>query len=82
MTEKTLLEILAEDEGSVDAVLAAIGQLREELRQGRMHDWENPTLEQFLEAMQAWVATMGPRVGQKPSWKFVEAMLRAAKMYE
>ena len=34
MKQKTLLDILAEDDGSVDAVLKAIEQLREELRQG------------------------------------------------
>ena len=82
MTLKTLEEILAEDAGSVDAVLAAINELREELLGGRTDDWENPTLEQFLEAMHAWLETMGPRVGEKPSWKFLEAMLRAAKIYE
>lgn len=82
MKQKTLLDVLAEDEGSVDAVLAAITQLRAELQQGQIEDWENPTLLQFLEAMHAWLETMGPRVGEKPSWKFVEAMIRAAKIYE
>lgn len=82
MKQKTLLDVLAEDDGSVDAVLAAINQLREELRQGRIDDWENPTLERFLEAMHAWLETMGPRVGSKPSWKFVEALIQAAKIYE
>jgi hypothetical protein len=82
MKQKTLSDVLAEDDGSVDAVLTAINQLREELRQGRIEDWENPTLERFLEAMHAWLETMGPRVGKTPSWKFVEAMVRAAKIYE
>ena len=49
---------------------------------GDIEDWENPTLEQFLDAMHAWLAAMGPRVGEKPSWKFMEAMLGAAKIYE
>lgn len=82
MTQKTLQEILAEDPGSVDAVLAAIAELRSELLSGAVEDWENPTLEQFLEGMHAWLETMGPRVGNDLSWKFVEAMLRAAKIYE
>jgi len=82
MKQKTLLDVLAEDSGSVDAVLVAINELREELQQGRLEDWENPTLERFLEAMHAWLETMGPRVGNKPSWKFVEVLVRAAKIYE
>src|SRR5207245_290051 len=82
MKQKILLDVLAEDSGSVDAVLVAIKDLLEELQQGRLDDWENPTLERFLEAMQAWLETMGPRVGDKPSWKFLEAMIRAAKIYE
>lgn len=73
---------MVEDAGSVDAVLAAINELREELLNGPADDWENPTLEQFLEARHAWLETMGPRVVEKPSWKFLEAMLRAAKIYE
>jgi hypothetical protein len=78
---KTLSEILAEDDGSLEAVLKVIDELRKELQEGRTEDWENPTLERYLEAMQAWLETMGPRVGQ-PSWKFVEIMLHAAKIYE
>jgi hypothetical protein len=82
MKQKTLVDVLSNDEGSVDAVLTAIGQLRNEIQQGHVEDWENVTLDQFLEAMHAWLETMGPRVGDKPTWKFVEAMIRAAKVYE
>lgn len=82
MKQKTLLDVLAEDSGSVDAVLVALKELREELQQEQLDEWENPTLERFLEAMHAWLETMGPRIGDKPSWKFVEIMIRAAKIYE
>lgn len=82
MNTHTLLDVLAKDDGSVDSVLKAIEQLREELLQGKTEDWENPTLEQFLEAMHAWLTTMGPRIEGKPSWKFVEGLVRAAKIYE
>jgi len=82
MKQKTLLDVLAEDNGSIDAVLLAIEQLSEELRQGRIEDWENPTLEGYLEAMHAWLTAMGPRIGEKPSWRFLEAMIRASKIYE
>lgn len=82
MKQKTLLEVLAEDEGSVDATLAVIAELCEELRQGQIEDWENTTLLQFLEAMHAWLEAMGPRVGDRPSWKFLEVMVKAVKIYE
>jgi hypothetical protein len=82
MKQKTLLEVLAEDEGFVNAVLAGISELSEDLRQGRVDDWENTTLLQFLEAMHAWLETIAPCVGGRPSWKFMEAMVRAAKIYE
>lgn len=82
MKHKTLLEVLKDDEGSVEAALASLAELCEELRHDRLDGWENTNLLQFLEAMYAWLETMGPRVGERPSWKFVEAMLRAAKIYE
>jgi len=80
MNPKTLSDILAEDHGTIDAVLKAIDELYEELRDGRTQDWENPTLERFLEAMHAWLDAT-PRT-QQLSWKFVEMMLRSAKIYE
>ena len=82
MTQKTLIEVLGEDSGSIDGVLSALDELRGELLTGRRDDWENLTLEQFLGAMRAWLETMGPRIDGRPSWKFIEAMLRAAKIYE
>ena len=82
MKLKTLAEVLAEDNGSVDAVLAEIERLRAQLKEGRVDDWENLTLEQYLRAMHSWLETVGPRVGESPSWKFVEIMLGAAKIYE
>jgi hypothetical protein len=82
MKQKTLLEVLGDDEGSVESVLTVIKQLREELLEAHTEDWENPTLEQFLEAMHAWLETMGPRIEGRPSWKFLEVLLGAAKIYE
>jgi hypothetical protein len=50
--------------------------------------WENPTLEGFLQAMAAWLATfpqayvnLGKAVPQ-PDWQFVADVLRAARVYE
>lgn len=82
MKQKTMIEILAESDGSVNEVVKALAELCDELRQGRIDDWENTSLLSFLEGMQAWLEAMGPRVGEKPSWKFLEAMVKAAKIYE
>ena len=80
---KTLLDVLSEDQGSVTETLNTIKMLITELQQGQLQEWENQTLESFLEAMHAWLETMGPRIQQeKPSWKFFELMILAAKIYE
>ena len=78
----SLLEILANDSGSVEASLAAIEELCEELKNGQIEDWVNPTLLQYLEGMHAWLETMGSRIDERPSWKFFEIMIRSAKIYE
>lgn len=52
-------------------------------------DWENVTLERFLEAMAAWVYSIenvykntGRELPCQPSWKTMAEVLYAAKMYE
>ena len=52
-------------------------------------DWENPTLDRYLEALAAWIHDMPgyfknqhieePR---EPSWRLVATILHAAKTYE
>lgn len=43
-------------------------------------EWVNPTLSEFLEAMQAWATDT--RLPEQPSWRFVATLLVAAKGYE
>jgi hypothetical protein len=52
-------------------------------------DWENPTLERFLEALAASTEDMdgyfrsrGEPVPSQPSWRLVGNMLYSAKIYE
>lgn len=52
-------------------------------------DWENQTLERFLDAMSAWIYSMenayrnmGKEFPEQPSWKMIADILYAAKMYE
>ena len=52
-------------------------------------EWENPTLDTFLEALSAWVRDMDGYyrnkqlpTPQSPTWKSVAEMMLAAKVYE
>ena len=65
-----------------------VAELRLSL-QSKSSDWENPSLERFLEAMEAWVRTMdsyarntGDADAVSPSWRTFAKILYAAKVYE
>jgi hypothetical protein len=65
-----------------------VGALRKDLETNR-DDWENPTLEDFLEAMEAWIGSMdrfyankGQQVPQSPTWEMFAHILHASKIYE
>lgn len=52
-------------------------------------EWENPTLERFLEAMEAWVRAIrfyaensGDEGALNPSWQTFAKILLASKAYE
>jgi hypothetical protein len=52
-------------------------------------DWENPTLDRYLEAMAAWVHDMhgyyrnrGERMPEVLTWRHVADILMAARIYE
>jgi hypothetical protein len=62
--------------------------LREDLQQNE-EEWENPTLERFLEAMGAWISSLegwfynrGESEPDQPDWLLVAHMLFAASVYE
>ncbi|WP_308639595.1 DUF7660 family protein [Paenibacillus silvisoli] len=51
--------------------------------------WENPTLEMYLEAMEAWIDTMegyysntNQSIPEQPTWKVFADILYASKIYE
>jgi hypothetical protein len=65
-----------------------VAELRLSLR-SKSSDWENPSLERFLEAMEAWVRTMdsyatntGDTDAVSPNWRTFAKILYAAKVYE
>ena len=63
-----------------DAV-TAIGELLDDLKRN-VGSWENPTLEHYLEAIQAWLEDSARDQDEPPSWDLVVRMLKAAKIYE
>jgi hypothetical protein len=64
-------------------------ELQRDLRDNG-HEWENPDLERFLDAMSRWVLSMehvyrnlGKGVPPaQPSWKLLCEMFLAARIYE
>jgi hypothetical protein len=65
-----------------------VGALRAELA-ANPEEWENPTLDRFLEAMEAWIAdsegyykNQGQAPADPPTWKTFGDILIAARMYE
>lgn len=52
-------------------------------------EWENPTLERFLSAMEDWIRSMdnyykntGQQIPQTPTWRTLADILYASKIYE
>lgn len=67
-----------------DFVSALLDDLRE-----NGHEWENPTLERFLDAMSAWIRAMpathrnlGRSAPTLPDWATLAQILYAARLYE
>ncbi|WP_175655212.1 DUF7660 family protein [Burkholderia ambifaria] len=65
-----------------------VGQLLKDLEENRA-EWENPTLERFLLAMESWIRSMdsfykntNQEVPVTPNWRTLGDILYAAKIYE
>ena len=60
-----------------------------ELRAGGSAEWENAALDDYLEALSAWIAdspgyfaNRGEEPPEQPSWSLVAMMLAAARSHE
>jgi hypothetical protein len=65
-----------------------VGALRLDLENNRS-EWENPTLDRYLAAMEDWIKSMdhyykntGQPTPLTPTWRTVADILHAAKVYE
>lgn len=45
-------------------------------------EWENPTLDRFLDAMNAWLDSGKMSQVTEPSWDLICDLLEAGKIYE
>ncbi|MEH7356242.1 hypothetical protein V7150_22260 [Neobacillus drentensis] len=77
-----------ENVNSREDLIEFINHLRMDLQTNK-DEWENITLEDFLEAMEAWVNDMegyysnsNQSVPKQPSWKTIADILYASSMYE
>ncbi|MDW2878258.1 MULTISPECIES: DUF7660 family protein [Bacillaceae] len=73
---------------SREDLIKFIKHLRTDLQTNRA-EWENITLEDYLEAMEDWVKDMdgyylntNQPVPEQPSWKTIADILFASRMYE
>ncbi|MGW6650234.1 hypothetical protein AMK23_21415 [Streptomyces sp. CB02130] len=71
-------------EGMIDFLRSAASDLTQS-----GDDWENATLQEFLEAWAAWLqdtpgwfANRGEPVPSQPSWDLLAKMVLAARVYE
>lgn len=79
--QKTFEDVLRDEPATIDDVLQTLRVLRDDFARNP-DEWENPTLDRYLEAMQAWLGAVQDRVGTQPSWRLFILMLQAAKHYE
>lgn len=73
---------------SREELVEFLGELHREFRH-RGEEWENPTLDRFLEALAAWVndapglyRNFGEELPADSSWDFFARALHAATIYE
>ena len=71
------------------SALAVLGELLGEIHNGQVDEWENPTLERYLEALRAWLGdcagyyrnNFGLEVPDN-GWEVICDALLAARTYE
>jgi hypothetical protein len=62
-------------------VLKTLGELRQDLQRSP-DQWENPTLERYLGAAEAWLRDWQAKHDEPVTWELVAKMFMAAKGYE
>jgi hypothetical protein len=83
-----LLHKMIDEIRSKEDFIKFLSALRKDLATNN-DDWENPTLERYLEAMEAWIGSMdgyymntNQPIPEQPTWKMFADILYASKIYE
>jgi len=71
---------MVEQVNSKEDFITFLSGLLKDLKENR-NEWENPTLEMFLEAMGAWISDSN-KVPDQPTWMTFADILYASKIYE
>ena len=73
---------LISDVGSKEKLLEFLFHLQKDFKENQ-DEWENITLEDYLESMEAWVNDCeDPEMPKNISWGFIAQVLLAAAHYE
>ena len=81
-SRETFLEFVAALRADLLASNAAVAVTPSSPYSPNARDWENPSLDGYLEALHAWTDDMGDRIPEPPSWRTFADILYAAKIYE
>jgi hypothetical protein len=65
----------------VEVAIEGLRRLREDLRTNP-DAWQNHSLSDYLEAIEAWLEATKDRAPAQPSWEFVVGLLEVGKIYE
>lgn len=68
-------------DSGVQVLIDSLQRLRDDLRD-HPEEWENRSLEDYLESVQAWLQATTGRAPGEPSWKFVAGVFGVGKIYE
>jgi hypothetical protein len=64
-----------------DDILRTLDELREDLK-AHPEEWENQTLDDYLEGMRAWLEASRRTQEDAPSWELIANLLHAGRAYE
>jgi hypothetical protein len=76
-----LNELSREHMKTREDVIATIRDLLTDLKTNP-ENWENSSLDRYLDSMAGWLEGAGKKYNQPPSWELVIDMLEAARIYE
>jgi hypothetical protein len=65
----------------VESAIVGLRKLREDLRTNP-DAWQNHSLADYLEAIEAWLEATKERAPAQPSWEFVVGLFGVGKIYE